>query len=142
MNDGKLMRIGELSKEMHITTRTIDYYTNLGIIDAQRPSSNAYRYYDEEAVIRLKLIQSYKQENLSLNEIKQRFELMDNVKNYDEDIITEINDFQHELKDLEEAILKLKPKLDQLDKDQLHSLGRLINIQGISLAQTITLLFG
>ncbi|WP_157724887.1 MerR family transcriptional regulator [Virgibacillus phasianinus] len=136
------MRIGELSKEMHITTRTIDYYTNLGIIDAQRPSSNAYRYYDEEAVIRLKLIQSYKQENLSLNEIKQRFELMDNVKNYDEDIITEINDFQHELKDLEEAILKLKPKLDQLDKDQLHSLGRLINIQGISLAQTITLLFG
>ncbi|ASN06445.1 MerR family transcriptional regulator [Virgibacillus necropolis] len=143
MNDGKLMRIGVLSKEMGISTRTIDYYTNLGIIHAQKSSSNEYRYYDEEAVIRLKLIKLYKQEKLTLNEIKERFELMEDVESYDNKVVFEkIHALQSELKDIEDAILQLKPHLDQLDKNQLNSLGKLINLQGVSLAQTITILFG
>ncbi|WP_161493893.1 MerR family transcriptional regulator [Virgibacillus necropolis] len=137
------MRIGVLSKEMGISTRTIDYYTNLGIIHAQKSSSNEYRYYDEEAVIRLKLIKLYKQEKLTLNEIKERFELMEDVESYDNKVVFEkIHALQSELKDIEDAILQLKPHLDQLDKNQLNSLGKLINLQGVSLAQTITILFG
>lgn len=143
MNDGKLMRIGALSKEMGISTRTIDYYTNLGIIHAQKSSSNEYRYYDEEAIIRLKLIKLYKKEKLSLNEIKQRFELMEDVKSYDNDgVFEKVHALQGELKEIEDAILQLKPHLDQLDKNQLTALGQIINLQGLSLAQTITLLFG
>lgn len=115
MDVGNLMRIGALSEEMGISTRTIVYYMNLGNIHALKPSSNEYRYYNEKAIGRLKLIQLNKQENL-----KHRFELMENVKSHDnEGIFEKIHAFQSELKDIEEAILQLKLTLDNLDKNQL-----------------------
>lgn len=75
---------------MSISTRTIDYYTNIGIIHALKPSANnKYRHYDEETIVRLKLIQLYKKENLTLSDIKKRFELMESAGNCDSEIAIE-----------------------------------------------------
>ncbi|RKJ54475.1 MerR family transcriptional regulator, partial [Butyricicoccus sp. 1XD8-22] len=42
-----------------ITKRTIDYYTSLGLLEAERSSSN-YRYYTSEAINRLHEIEEMK----------------------------------------------------------------------------------
>ena len=52
------MRIGELAKQHHIDTRTIDYYTKLGLLTYEKESnSNKYRNYTKEAEKRLWKIQ-------------------------------------------------------------------------------------
>ncbi len=54
----------------NVTKRTVDYYTNLGLLKAERSASN-YRYYSVGELERLRRIEGYKRENLSLEEIKE-----------------------------------------------------------------------
>ncbi|KYG91899.1 MerR family transcriptional regulator [Metasolibacillus sp. FSL H7-0170] len=64
-----MLKIGELAEMTGITKRTIDYYTNLGLLKAHRSSSN-YRYYNENSIAQLKFIELKKREGLSLEQIK------------------------------------------------------------------------
>lgn len=54
----------------NVTKRTVDYYTNLGLLKAERSASN-YRYYSVGELQRLRRIEGYKKENLSLEDIKE-----------------------------------------------------------------------
>ncbi|KOR81939.1 hypothetical protein AM232_25855 [Bacillus sp. FJAT-21352] len=54
----------------NVTKRTVDYYTNLGLLKAERSASN-YRYYSVGELERLRRIEGYKRENLSLEDIKE-----------------------------------------------------------------------
>lgn len=54
----------------NVTKRTVDYYTNLGLLKAERSASN-YRYYSVGEIERLRRIEGYKRENLSLEDIKE-----------------------------------------------------------------------
>ncbi|WP_042472971.1 MerR family transcriptional regulator [Bacillus ndiopicus] len=64
-----MLKISELAEMTGITKRTIDYYTNLGLLKAHRSNSN-YRYYNEESVKQLQFIEQKKKEGLSLKQIK------------------------------------------------------------------------
>ncbi|MFF2459794.1 MerR family transcriptional regulator [Peribacillus simplex] len=64
------LKIGELAEMANVTKRTVDYYTNLGLLKAERSASN-YRYYSVGELERLRRIEGYKRENLSLEEIKE-----------------------------------------------------------------------
>lgn len=63
------LKIGELAKLAGVTNRTVDYYTNLGLLEFNRSESN-YRYYSNVMVDRIKEIEQLKQEGMHLNEIK------------------------------------------------------------------------
>lgn len=69
----KKYRIGELAQIAQVTKRTVDYYTNLGLLAPVRSCSN-YRYYDEHALKRLQLIVLCKQQRLALSDIKSRLD--------------------------------------------------------------------
>jgi MerR family copper efflux transcriptional regulator len=64
------LKIGELAEMANVTKRTVDYYTNLGLLKAGRSASN-YRYYSVGELERLRRIEGYKRENLSLEDIKE-----------------------------------------------------------------------
>ncbi|MFY0800429.1 MerR family transcriptional regulator [Peribacillus frigoritolerans] len=64
------LKIGELAEMANVTKRTVDYYTNLGLLKAERSASN-YRYYSVGELERLRRIEGYKRENLSLDDIKE-----------------------------------------------------------------------
>ncbi|MEV5113970.1 MerR family transcriptional regulator [Peribacillus frigoritolerans] len=59
-----------MAKMANVTKRTVDYYTNLGLLKAERSASN-YRYYSVGELERLRRIEGYKRENLSLEDIKE-----------------------------------------------------------------------
>ncbi|AQS60623.1 MerR family transcriptional regulator [Desulforamulus ferrireducens] len=67
----KKYKIGELAELAGVSRRTIDYYTNLGLLVPER-SQSGYRYYTENCLLRLKLIESMKNQRLTLEEIKER----------------------------------------------------------------------
>ncbi|BCN29113.1 effector binding domain-containing protein [Anaeromicropila herbilytica] len=52
----ELMTISELSKGFNITTRTLRYYEQIGILKSKKKEDYAYRVYDEDALIRLQQI--------------------------------------------------------------------------------------
>ncbi|MGV2443612.1 UNVERIFIED_CONTAM: MerR family transcriptional regulator [Bacillus sp. ATCC 13368] len=59
-----------MAEMANVTKRTVDYYTNLGLLKAERSASN-YRYYSVGELERLRLIEGYKRENLTLEDIKE-----------------------------------------------------------------------
>ena len=83
----------------NVTKRTIDYYTNLGLLKAERSASN-YRYYSVGELERLRRIEGYKRENLSLEDIKE-------ILKKDKEAASAI----------EEKGLQLKNKMDGLNEE-------------------------
>jgi len=78
MDTDKAYRIGDLARRFGITTRTLRYYEELGLLQAgnrQQGQGLAHRCYDEKNVIRLKRIQQLKDYGLTLAEIHELFEL-------------------------------------------------------------------
>lgn len=70
MTGQRLYRIGQLARRCGISQRTIDYYTDLGLlIPCQRTPGN-YRLYSDEAVERLDLIRALREQGWSLAEIR------------------------------------------------------------------------
>jgi DNA-binding transcriptional MerR regulator len=69
--------IGELSKKLNISKRTILYYEDIGLIKSVRELNSNYRLYVKEEIIKLQQIILFKKINLPLNEICRIITLKD-----------------------------------------------------------------
>lgn len=74
MAEPKKYKIGEIARLAGVSRRTVDYYTNLGLLKPAR-SENNYRYYSEDTLVRLKLIEGMKEKRLTLGEIGELLNL-------------------------------------------------------------------
>lgn len=63
--------IKELAQKAGITSRTIRYYDEIGLLKPSKVHANGYRIYDEPALLRLQQILFYKELNVPLVEIKK-----------------------------------------------------------------------
>ena len=69
----ELIRISEVSERYAITTRSLRYYEDMGLINSTRSDGYAYRLYDESAVKRLEQILILRKLNISIKDIKRVF---------------------------------------------------------------------
>jgi MerR family mercuric resistance operon transcriptional regulator len=65
------MTRGEISRQTDISTRTIRFYEDKGIIPIPERDPNGYRNYDISIISRLKFIKNTQQLGFSLTEIKE-----------------------------------------------------------------------
>lgn len=65
----ELMKIGTVCKEFHVTSRTLRYYEEVGLLESHR-HDNGYRSYDDVAITKLKQILFLKELRLSISEIE------------------------------------------------------------------------
>lgn len=65
----KLTTITEISREMNISTRTLRYYEQLGLIESVKKDDYAYRTYDEATVTRLQQILVLRKLRIPLKQI-------------------------------------------------------------------------
>ncbi len=63
--------IGEISKETNVTTRTLRYYEEIGLLQPSYVADSGYRYYSKDDVITLQQITTFKQLGFKLSEIKE-----------------------------------------------------------------------
>jgi DNA-binding transcriptional MerR regulator len=70
-----MMQIGDLASKAGVTTRTIRYYEELGIIEPQERTEGGFRLYAEPQLRRLRIIQSLKDLGFELERIRQLFSL-------------------------------------------------------------------
>lgn len=64
-----LMRIGELAKAAGVSTRTVDYYTGLGLLEPAARTDAGYRMYHPSAVTVIGEIRQLETHGVSLDEI-------------------------------------------------------------------------
>ena len=73
-----LYRIGELASLAGVSSRTVDYYTQIGLLQSCRRTAGNYRLYGQEALERLKLIVAYREQGLPLSAIDARLSVLGN----------------------------------------------------------------
>jgi DNA-binding transcriptional MerR regulator len=66
-----MFTVKQLSKLAGVTPRTLHHYDDIGLLKPSRIGDNGYRYYEEEALLRLQQILFYRELDLPLDEIKK-----------------------------------------------------------------------
>jgi MerR family transcriptional regulator, copper efflux regulator len=117
------MKINELAKKTGLTSHTIRFYEQEGLLDERhvRRGENNYRYYSNEAVERLKLIKQAQTTGFSINEIKEL------AKAYDAGSLTnqkqvlflrrKVDAIGKKIAELRNLQSRLNRKLAQLEKE-------------------------
>lgn len=135
-----MYRIGELAKFMNLSKRTIDYYTQIGLLNPVRADSN-YRMYTEECIQILQLVEHYKNLNMPLEEIKGAIELMKADNEIDnEKVQKHVEQIAAIMEHLKEEIKLMEPFLEKLNSSEKEMVVNKLSPQGITLAQTLLLL--
>ncbi len=75
-----MMLIGDLAERAGVSTRTIRYYEELGMIEPQERTNGGFRRYSDEQVRRLEIIQSLKSLGFELERIQELFGLRHKMK--------------------------------------------------------------
>jgi len=66
-----MFTVKQLSKVAGVTPRTLHHYDNIGLLKPSRVGENGYRYYGEEALLKLQQILFYRELDFPLDEIKK-----------------------------------------------------------------------
>ena len=69
---GGRFRVGELARLCGVNPRTVDFYTNAGLLSPVERSTGGHRFYDAESVHRMRLIKALRAQGLHLDAIHER----------------------------------------------------------------------
>lgn len=95
----ELQSISQVSRQFSVSTRTLRYYEQIGLITSARQEDSAYRAYDEEAVTRLRQIIVLRKLRIPLKQIAQVLQRAD--------ARFAIETFQRNLAEIEDEITAL-----------------------------------
>ncbi|MBG9454089.1 transcriptional regulator [Lysinibacillus sphaericus] len=124
--------MGELAEKTGITKRTIDYYTNIGLLKAERSASN-YRYYTHTMIERLHYIEQRKQQGLSLIEIQHEL----NITPHEE---IDVQMLRVKMQDLEQDVTTLLEQINKQDNKDIEKIKKNVSPESIALMQSLLLL--
>ncbi|MGY5449717.1 MerR family transcriptional regulator [Agarivorans sp. MS3-6] len=105
--------ISDLAKEFAISTRSIRFYEDQGLLQPLRVASK--RLYSKHDKLRLKLILRGKRLGFSLNEIKELFDLYDAKLNSSHEVVNLLDNIKlrkrsllQQLEDIQVVLMELK----------------------------------
>lgn len=139
--DPRFYRIGELAAMSGVSSRTIDYYTGLGLLSPAKRTNGNYRLYNHETLSRIRRIEQLKEQKYSLEEIRESFIAFD-LASTNETVSRKLADLQTHLTQLEREVKELEPVLEQLKPHQAKKLYRAITPQTAACVEALLLLLG
>lgn len=140
----KLMTISEVTKAFHISTRTLRYYDQIGLLPSTRKEDYAYRVYDEYSVKRLQQIITLRKLRIPLKKIAMIFNdtkqasiieiFQENINELDDEIIAlqTIRDILHLFITKLNSTAHTRIKLDLLDDAELMSVIHTLSLSKIN----------
>jgi DNA-binding transcriptional MerR regulator len=121
-----------LAEKANVTKRTIDYYTALGLLKAERSPSN-YRYYEYSSIERIAFIEKCKDDGLSLEEIKNKV-----ISQFSEEV--DVLELRLKIQDLEKDVSKALSQLKESDPIKYEHFKKKLSNDSLSLIQSLLLL--
>ncbi|PLT32144.1 MerR family transcriptional regulator [Bacillus sp. V5-8f] len=116
----------------NVTKRTIDHYTRMGLLKAERSSSN-YRYYDMDSVSRLHYIEEMKKNHMSLQEIKLKLKEQE-IENVD------VQELKEKIRELELDVSAIVSLLKEKGLHNPEMIKKHLSHESLSLIQSLLLL--
>ncbi|KAA6449709.1 MerR family transcriptional regulator [Bacillus swezeyi] len=116
-----------------VTKRTIDYYTKLGLLNAERSSSN-YRFYDHSSIKRIECIENRQKAELTLDEIKNEL-----TEKYSEEI--DLLELRLKMNELNRDVSAFLTSLEKAGVKRGEEIKKKISQESFSLIQKLLLLF-
>src|SRR5512138_2297535 len=110
-----MFTVKQLSKLAGITPRTLHYYDEIGLLKPSQVGENGYRYYADEALLRLQQILFYRELEMPLENIKQIME------SHDFDVMAALESHRAELR---KRIAKMERLITTVDDTVLHLKGK------------------
>ncbi|WP_299087582.1 MerR family transcriptional regulator [uncultured Metabacillus sp.] len=135
--------MGEIAKKANVSKRTIDYYTQIGLLQVESTSSSNYRLYSEQSINDIRFIEMCKELNMSLQDIKERLELKRSGRQsgqQQDKCLKQAEILAAHMKQLEIEINELKPIFDRLSKDSQKKVSKQITPQSRALMQSLLFL--
>ena len=120
-----LVQIGEIADKFRVSTRTIKYYEELGLIKPRERSAGGFRLYGEEDVERLTRILKMKGMGFSLPAIKEILAVRDVAKEADKVVV--LNEVVKRLEEQEQQVdEKIRKRREEIGhaEDLLRELRR------------------
>jgi len=74
------MQIGDLAERIGVSTRTIRYYEELGLVEPMERTHGGFRLYCEDQLRRLQIIQGLKCLGFDLDQVRHLFSLRDQAE--------------------------------------------------------------
>lgn len=119
-----MVQIGEASRQTGLSTKTIRYYEEVGLIPPPARTANGYRLYGEEDLERLRFIRSARALGFPLEDIEEILAFRDRGEppcSYVMDLmgrqIEEISERIRDLERLREELVDLHRRGEQLPED-------------------------
>ncbi len=110
----KLKKIGEVAKELGITTRTIRFYEEEGLLEPVRTSKGT-RLYSEEHIRRLRVIKELRDMGIPLERIKSIMSIRKDSSSGDEASQKVLSTFEELEREIEEKIQLLNMVLSEIN---------------------------
>jgi DNA-binding transcriptional MerR regulator len=116
VNEGEneVYTVKQLSDLASVSVRTLHYYDEIGLLKPTAVGENGYRYYGEDALLRLQQILFFRELELGLLQIK---EIVDSP---DFDLVSALRTHRHVL---QEKVRRLQNLIDTVDSTILHLVG-------------------
>ncbi|MGE7023165.1 MerR family transcriptional regulator [Solibacillus cecembensis] len=114
-----------------MTKRTIDYYTNIGLLSVERSVTN-YRYYDQAMIERIHWIEAQKRHGKCLEEIHK---LLSPSASVHEEI--DVQEIRLQMRKLEKDVAML---MEQLDDNEKQKLKKKVSLESAALMQSLILI--
>jgi DNA-binding transcriptional MerR regulator len=110
-----MFTVKQLAKLAGITPRTLHYYDEIGLLKPSRVGENGYRYYGDDALLRLQQVLLYRELDLPLEDIKQimgrrDFDILSALEQHKEQLRKRMARMERLIGTVDETILHLKGK--------------------------------
>lgn len=105
-----------------VTTRTLRYYDQLGLLNPAEIGENGYRYYDHDSLLRLQQVLYFRELEVPLKEIKQLlsrpdFQLSSSLENHRTALRKQVHRLNKLLATLEKTISSLQGEGKMSEKE-------------------------
>lgn len=116
-----MFTVKQLSKMAGITTRTLHYYDEIGLLKPSRVGDNGYRYYAEDALLRLQQILFYRTLDMPLEDIRRimdspDFDVMAALEGHREALRKRIGHMERLIRTVDSTIAHLKGEKEMSNK--------------------------
>lgn len=139
-----MYKIGELAKKADVSKRTVDYYTQIGLLHVETTSAANYRLYSEQSIEDIRFIELCKEMKMSLREIKERIELKRSSEKIShqqqEKCLSQAKILATHMMQLELEINELLPIFEQLNNELQEKISTHINGRSKALMDSLSVL--
>ena len=105
------MKIGQAAKKSGLTTKTVRYYANIGLVNPEVDPSTGYRKYKQADVAKLQFVGTARKFDFSIEDCRELLGLYEDKQRPSRDVK---NVALKKIKDIESRLLELQSLKDEL----------------------------